>query len=328
MSPFHGRIASWLAPLCVALCVAAAPAIATADRIDGVAAIVDDQIVLNSEVDLASALLLNRVGNDSQAIPTELIEQAREEALRTLIESKLMLEFAERRDLAATGADVDGAVAGIAEDEGVSPDSIYKAASEQGLTREAYRSELRNQITRMKVMQNVVRARISVTDDEIQELYDERYKNQAPGMRVRVRHILIPWPDEPDPAKYDRMREIAARIRQKAIESGAFSSLARQFSRAPSAAEGGLTTLREGDVAPEIAAQVFGLPAGEVSPVIETPHGLNLFQILDRYDPAEIELLDIQDELRLELMERKVDPEYDEWMGELRKMHYVHIVKR
>ncbi len=124
------------------------------------------------------------------------------------------------------------------------------------------------------------------------------------------------------------MREIAERVRQKAIETGAFSSLARQFSRAPSAADGGLTTLREGDVAPEIAAQVFGLPAGEVSPVIETPHGLNLFQILDRYDPADMALIDVQDELRRELMERKVEPEYQEWMEELRKMHYIHIVKR
>ncbi|MBW2281126.1 MAG: peptidylprolyl isomerase [Deltaproteobacteria bacterium] len=323
MSRLHHRVASCLA----ALCVCAVPALAAADRIDGVAAIVDDQIVLNSEVDLASALLLNRVGN-GQPVPIELREQARLEALRTLIEAKLMVEFAERRDLAATAADVDNTIAGIAQDEGVEPATIYRAASEQGMTREAYRAELRNQITRMKVMQNIVRARITVTDAEVQDLFDERYTNQTPGMRVRVRHILIPWPDDPDPEKYERMREIAARIREKAIQSGAFSSLARQFSRAPSAADGGLTTLREGDVAPEIAEQVFGLPAGEVSPVIETPHGLNLFQILDRYDPTEIELLDVQQELRMELMERQVEPEYEEWMEELRKVHYIHIVTR
>ncbi len=322
MSALHGRIVS-----CVAgVWIAAAPALA--GRIDGVAAIVGDQIVLNSEVDLASALLLNRVRNDSQPVPRTLIEQAHEEALRTLIESKLMIEFAERRDLVATPADIDNTIVGIAQDEGVTPENIYQAAAEQGLTREAYRTELRNQITRMKVMQNIVRARVTVTDEEVQALFDERYTDQPPGMRMRVRHILIPWPDDPDPAKYDRMREIAERIRQKAIESGAFSSLARQFSRAPSAAEGGLTTLREGDVAPEIAAQVFGLPAGEVSPVIETFHGLNLFQILDRYDPAEVALIDVQNELRLELREGRVEPEYQEWMEELRKMHYVHIVKR
>ena len=157
------------------------------------------------------------------------------------------------------------------------------------------REELANQITRMKVLSSVVQGRVTVTEQEVQQLFDERYGSQAPGLRVRVRHILIPWPDEPTEEKRARMREIAETIRQRAIESGAFAGLARQYSRAPSAADGGLSTFKEGEVAPEIAEYVFGLPAGEITPVIETAHGLNIFQIVNRFDPADIQYDDVAD---------------------------------
>ncbi len=296
-----------------------------AEQIDGVAAIVGDQVVLESEVSLASALLLDRVRRDDQPISSELRAYARNEALKTLIEAKLILEFAERRDLAASPAEIDQAIAGIAQDEGLSVETVYQAAEQQGLAREDYREQLRQQITRMKVMQNIVRSHVQVDDDEVKLLYEQRYASQSPGMRVRVRHILIPWADERTPETDARMREIAERIRQKAIESGAFASLARQFSRAPSAADGGLTVFREGEIAPQIAAEVFGLPAGEVSPVVETEHGLNLFQILDRFDPSEVSLEEVEEQLRLELTERKVEPEYEKWVDKLREDHYVHV---
>jgi peptidyl-prolyl cis-trans isomerase SurA len=305
-------------------CVAFA---AHADQIDGVAAIVDDQVVLESEVSLASALLLDRVRQGNEPISTEMRQYARNEALKTLIDSKLILEFAERRDLAATPPEIDQAVAGIAQDEGVSVETVYESAEQQGLGREDYRNELRNQITRMKIMQNIVRSRVQVEDEEVETLFKQRYSSQDPGVRVRVRHILIPWAEQRTPETDARMRKVTLTIRERAIETGAFANLARQFSRAPSAADGGLTIFREGEVQPEIAAQVFALPAGEVSPIIETAHGLNLFQILDRFDPSEVEFADVEEDLRLELLEKKVEPEYEEWVAELREAHYVHVVR-
>jgi peptidyl-prolyl cis-trans isomerase SurA len=150
------------AALAILLCLAATRA--AADQIDGVAAIVDDSVVLESEVDLASALLLQRVQRNGEPIPIEIRKQARVEALKGLIEARLILSFAERRDLAATPEEIDRAISGIADDEGISVEAVYQSAATQGLGREQYRTELRNQITRMKVLQNVVRARITIED--------------------------------------------------------------------------------------------------------------------------------------------------------------------
>jgi len=306
--------------------VGLSPVTASAEQLEGIAAIVGDEVVLISELDTATGLIIRRFESQRGPIPPEYRVQIRNEALQGLIDQKLIHDYARSRDMAATEEEIDRAVSGIAADEDVSEDQIYAAAREQGLTRSAYREELGNQITRMKVLSSVVQGRVSVNEQEVQQLFQERYGSQAPGLRVRVRHILVPWPEEETEEKRDRMREIAATIRERAIETGAFASLARQYSRAPSAQDGGLSTFKQGEVAPEIAEYVFGLPAGEITPVIETVHGLNIFQIVNRFDPAEVQYEDVADALRAELLERKTMPEYERWVEELRQNRYVHII--
>ena len=276
---------------------------ARAQLVDGVAAIVDKDVILLSEVELSARMVIERAERQRGELPPEAVQQIFRDALQNLIDTRLIEQYAERANLAAQPVDIDQTVESIAADEGITPDEIYAAAAAQGLEREAYRRELGSQITRMKVMSAAVRSRITVTDEEITALFEERYASQSPGLRVTARHILLPLPgDGPglDSSKERvRMREIAEVIRERAIETGQFASLAAQYSRAPSASDGGLTTFKEGDVAPEIREAVFGQPPGEITPVIETEHGLNIFQIVDRFDPAEIAYDDVKDSLRI-----------------------------
>ena len=301
---------------------------AHAQLVDGVAAIVDRDVILLSEVELRARVALEMIEQRQGEKPSvEIVREIYQESLQNLIDAKLIQRYAQRAKLAAEEMEIDRAIEGIALEEGVSPEAIYQAAQQQGLTRQQYRSELGKQITRMKVISGAVRARVTVNEGEVRALYEERYGSQEPGIRVRARHILLVWPDQATPEQRQRMGEIAAQIRAKAIETGDFASLARQYSRAPSAQDGGYTTFKEGEVAPEIDAAVFGLPPGEITPVIETEHGLNIFQIVNRFDPAEVSYQDVAESLRGELVERKTMPEFREWISELRENRYIEIVK-
>jgi peptidyl-prolyl cis-trans isomerase SurA len=285
-------------------------------------------VILVSEVDLAARRVIDRMEqrNGTQA-PPEVLRNVYADTLQGLIDNMLIESFARRANLKASDGEIDHAIESIAGEEGVTTDAVYTAAEQQGLSKAAYRDELGKQITRMKVISGSVRSRVSVSDGEVKELYEERYSGQEPGLRVRARHILLPWIEGMPEEEKQKTRDAAEQIRERAIETGDFASLAAQYSRAPSAAEGGLTTFREGEVSPEIATQVFGLPPGEISDVIETEHGLNIFQIVNRYDPAEISYGDVEESLRAELIERKTMPEFDEWMQELRKNRYIEIVE-
>jgi peptidyl-prolyl cis-trans isomerase SurA len=303
----------------------AAPA-GAAELLDGVAAIVGNKVILRSELDLAVDLIARRAQQESGELSPEQYQELRMQALRNLIDDRIMMESAERMEMAASEADIDAAIEGIAREEGIAPDDVYAAAAAQGLDRETYRRQLAIQMTRVRVIHSSVRQRIAVTEEQVKELYEQRYAKAAPGERIRVLHILLPVAAESTPEQWAELEAVAGRIRDQALETGDFAGLARRYSAAPTAHEGGLTVFRAGDAPPDIEQALAGLVPGEVSPLVRTAHGFNLFQFLDRFDPSKVEYDAVKDQLRNELIESKTMPEFDKWLDEVRKTRYVEIV--
>ena len=177
----------------------------------------------------------------------------------------------------------------------------------------------------MRVISVGVRSRITVSDEEILALFNERYGNRS-GRYVRLRHILIPFPPTDDPETLERADQIAANVRRAAEEGEDFGRLAQKFSAAPSAAQGGIMELEEGTAVPELAEPAFTLAPGEISEVIVTRHGLNLIQVIERFDPADIDVEAVREALYQELLERETQPEVERFLKELRAERYVEII--
>lgn len=307
------------------LLLLAAGAAARAEVADGVAAIVGDEVVLLSEVRTAMQSVAARVPKDHPLTQQEM-KQLLDNALKSLIDDRLILQVAKFQGVTASEEEIDGAVNGIAQEEGITVDAIYAAAAEQGLPRAAYREQLGKQITRMKMISGSVQGRVRVSDEEVRKLYDERYGKAKPGERIRVLHILIAVPSDAPPEVREKARAFAASLRDQARQNGDFGGLARKYSAAPTAQQGGLTVFREEDAPELIKSAVFGLKPGEITDVIENAHGENLFQFLDRFDPSAVSFDQVADKLRAELIERRTMPEFEKWLADVRKHRYVEIV--
>ena len=298
---------------------------ARAEMVDGVAAIVGDEVVLLSEVRQAMQTVLARVPQGQQLAPAEL-QQVRDSAVQGLIDDKLVLQIAKKQNVTASEEEIDAAVAGIARDENVSVDAIYAAAAQQGLDRAAYRDQLGKQITRMKIVQGSVQGRVRVSDEDVKKLYDERYGSAKPGERIRVLHILLSVPPDAKPDVREKAHAFAEKLRDEARESGDFASLARKYSSAPTAQQGGLTVFREEDAPQVIKDAIAGLKPGEITDVVSSPHGENVFQFLDRFDPASVPYEQVESRLRAELIEQQTMPEFEKWLQEARKGRYIEVV--
>jgi peptidyl-prolyl cis-trans isomerase SurA len=294
--------------------------------IDGTAAVVGDEAILQSEVADAVRRALAQLQRQQVHITPELIVEVRDQALHGLIDSKLILQIARDNRLEPTDEEIDLSVQGIADDEGIDVETIYEAAAQQGLSRSEYREQLGIELSKMKVMTGSVAGRVSVSDEEIRELYDERYGSLDPGERFRVLHILLPWPPAATAADWQQTWGAAREIREQALDTGQFAALARRYSAGPTAAGGGLTVFKQSDAPPAVAAALEKLSPGEISPVIETAHGLNLFQFLDSFDPSSLSYEDLADGLRAELRERKTFPEFEKWLAELKRNRYIEIL--
>ena len=294
--------------------------------IDGVAAAVGTDVILQTELADAVRIALARIQSQQVRISPELIVQVRDQALEGLINDKLIMQIARDNQLEPTPEEVDLAIEGIADEEGIEVETIYEAAAAQGLSRSAYREQLAIQLARMKVMSGSVSGRVTVTENEVRELYDERYGSVEPGERFRVLHIVLPWLPDTSGADREKVYEAARAIRERALDTGQFAALARQYSAGPTAQTGGLTVFKQSDAPPAIAAALGALSPGEISPIIETPYGLNLFQFLDSFDPTAIPYEEMSGGLRAELRERKALPEFEKWMTELKRNRYIEIL--
>jgi peptidyl-prolyl cis-trans isomerase SurA len=310
---------------CLLLALVAGPVLG-AELIDGVAAVVGTKVILRSELDFAAELLARRAQQETGTLDAEQYRELRMQALRSLIDDRIMMQAAEQMQLAASEEEIDAAIAGIAKEENLDPDEIYAAARSQGLDRETYRRQLAIQMTRMRVITSSVRQRITINEEEVKELYEQRYAKAAAGERIRVLHILVPLAPDSTPEQQAELEALAHRIREQALETGDYAGLARRYSAAPSASSGGLTIFRAGDAPPLIEQALTGLAPGEISPVLRTEHGFNLFQFLDRFDPSAVEYEAVKDQLHAELLETKTLPEFEKWLDEVRKMRHVEIV--
>lgn len=297
-----------------------------AELVDGIAAIVDDEVVLLSEVDQMAQPVLAGLEARHGTVPSEVRRQIRVQAVETLINNRLIEDAATRFGLNASEADVDRAVDAIAKNAGVSTAEIYGAAKAQGLDKKEYRKQLGAEITRMKVISSAVRSRVAVSDDEVTALFNRRYRNVKPGIHARVRHILLAWPPELTDEERAAIWAKAEEIRKDALSGRDFGALAREYSQAPSAVDGGLTVFREGDVAPELSPYAFGMRLGEVSPPVQTRHGLNLIKVLERFDPSTVSLEEMHEKLYAELVEQKTEQQVEPWLKELRSARYVEVV--
>ena len=124
-----------------------APAARGAEVVEGVAAIVGDEVVLLSEVREAWHGYVNRVRARGEQLSQEDLMQLRSTALQTLIDEKLVLQVAKKQNLSASEEEIDESISGIAQDEGMTVDAIYEAAAAQGLDKKTYREQLGRQIT-------------------------------------------------------------------------------------------------------------------------------------------------------------------------------------
>ena len=217
--------------------------------LDGVAAQVGSEIVLISEVQELARPVEERMR--AAGAGEEDIRNMYAEALERLIETKLIASVVKQFEFEATEGEVDAAIMGIAQDTGLTVEQLQRSAESHGLTIEEYRSKLKGEIERSKVLNAMVRSRVRVELDEVRRAYEEEYGDQPQGGReVRLRHILVAYGQGSG-----RSRATACSIADDAagkIKSGeiAFPDMARRVTDMNPQAAGDLGWLFVDDLAP------------------------------------------------------------------------------
>lgn len=264
---------------------AAAPAAAQA--VEGVAAIVNDEVISTYDVRQRMRLILASTG----IRPTEeLLLRIQEQALNTLIDERLQLQQAEEFEITVDQAEIDSAMADLAQQNNVSSDEIRAELSRAGVDPTTLEDQLRAEIAWQIMVNGRYRPRVRVSNDQIDQML-ERIAESSSKPSYLISEILI----EPDPeeTRDETLARVNAIVEQ--LETGEFPAIARQFSAAASAIDGGdVSWVRAGEIKPEIEARLVTMQPGNISQPIETQDGFYIIALRDTQSAVDPERVSLQ----------------------------------
>jgi peptidyl-prolyl cis-trans isomerase SurA len=306
---------------CLLLALLAPGAGADEAVVDGIAAQVGTQIVLVSEVmELVGPIEAQAL---EQGVPPGEIAKLRAEALEQLIERRLLAQVVKDAQLQIPEADVDKAIEGIANENGLSLEQLRASLASHGIGWDEYRSRIKAEMERQKVIGTMVSSQIQVEERELHALYDELYTSQPQGGEtLHVRQILV-LGGEDTPRDVPTACKIARNARARIEKGEPFETLAQEISAAAPQQGGDIGWLHTDSLADWMKTPMAALEPGAVTPVIELPFGCTILQLVERSEYEPISFEQAKSSLQQEVHQRKVMDEYREWMEDLRKRTFI-----
>jgi peptidyl-prolyl cis-trans isomerase SurA len=241
-----------------------------------IVAVVNDEVI--SAQDLNERLQLVTVTSgiaDSEQARARLAPQV----LRSLIEETLQLQEAERLGITVEDAEIQQALANIAERNRMTVDTMQRFFAQNGIDLATLLEQVRAQIAWVKVVNRQIVPEVTVTVDQLEMAVEEARRNEGEPEYL-LSEILLPVDS---PAQAQTVAQDAARLVQTLREGASFASLAAQVSAAASAEQGGdVGWVRSSAVPGELRNTLEGMREDEISDPIPSPVGYHIFWLRDR----------------------------------------------
>jgi peptidyl-prolyl cis-trans isomerase SurA len=310
--------------------------VASAQLLDRVVAVVNDDIITLSEMEDSGKELMDQV---RQSVPADQLDQAlieaRDRVLTKLIDQHLISQQAAQANIGLSDTELEQNYTRNLRKLGLSQQQFLEKLKTSGLTEEKYKKDLRSQLLRDKLIHYEVRSKIIITDEMITEHYAAEYAGKLKDGGYYLLQMGFTWGDAAEikqspgllMADKARARQQAIQVRKQLLDGADFASLARQKSELPSAADGGdIGVFQEDEMASSMREAVVKLEPGEITPILEATNTFQIFKLLSRLQGdavAQVPLDAVKEEIRKKLFESKFNEEYKNWVEEIKKGSYV-----
>ncbi|HSD73618.1 MAG TPA: peptidylprolyl isomerase [Steroidobacteraceae bacterium] len=248
--------------------------------LDRVAAVVNEGVVLKSELDEQVEMVTQRLAKQKTQLPPANV--LRQQILERLVIQEVQLQRAERAGIKVPDEVLNDSLKDVAQRNGMTLDQLPRALEAQGINYAAYRDSIRKEMTIQMLRQRDVLARIIVTPREIDQ-YLEKEQQSGENREYNVSHILLSLPEAASPGQLEEVQARAADIVQRARGGEDFAQLAVSYSNSQTALEGGQLGWRKSAQLPTfIAERVTGMQTGQVSDPVRTPSGFHIIRLNDQ----------------------------------------------
>jgi peptidyl-prolyl cis-trans isomerase SurA len=248
------------------------------ELLDRVVAIVNDGVVLNSDLDAEVTAVTQRLREQKLELPPQNV--LRQQVLERLVLQEIQVQRAGKAGVKVSDENVNAALQDVAKRNGMTLTQLPEALARQGVDYATYREDIRREIMLQMLRQRDVLQHISVTPREIDQFLDKQAKTPSERNEYNVSHILIAVGQEANQAQLDAAAKRANDVYERAKGGEDFAKLAVAYSNSQTAFEGGALGWRKGSELPTFLTDVVAkLKPGEVSEPLRTPTGYHIIRL-------------------------------------------------
>ena len=250
---------------------------ASSQQLDAIVALVDDDIILRSELDLAVQGIVERIRASGDSMPPQdLLER---QVLERLITRELQVQKALQTGIRVSDADIDQALVSLSQQNHITVQQMREVIEGDGEDFAEFRRNIGEEILTERLRQRIVNGMPPVSDTEVEILLASE---DLSGGEYNISHILISLPDGATPQQIKEMQDKADDIYRRLEEGLEFASAAISYSDGQEALEGGEVGWRDLNSIPAFFADAIrGLKPGQFTKPIRSPGGFHIVRVND-----------------------------------------------
>ncbi len=285
--------------------------------IERVVAVVNGDPLLLSELRTRAAPFLARVMQAPEMQRMQLMQQLYGDLLTQLIDERLLEQEARKLSISITTVDVERAIQNVQRQSGLKDAEFWEAVRGQGFQPEQYKADVRRQLVRLKVINQKVRSRINITEDDVRRRYDDDMRVARKSATFNVSHVFLQV-DADSVTKLAQVRTEADELKSKLTPDN--------FEEAMHEHGGGdLGWVSQGDLPESLASTLIALEPGQISEPVRGPGGLHIFLLKERKEgEASIGSFEqVKQNIFGELLDKAMARQEQAYLEELRKQSLI-----
>lgn len=256
-------------------------AAAERQELDGIAAVVDGNVILESEFNERLEQVVSGAKQQNMALPDAKV--LKEQVIDHLISESLQLELARRNNFTVTDEQVNQAIANIRAANKITEEQLMRELSRDGMDMVSFREKIRRDITIQQIQQAAVQNRIQISPLEIDNFLQSAEAKFWISPEYHLGHILISLPQAATPEDIAKAQRKASDLANKIRAGKAFAEVAIAESSGPAALQGGDLGWRKTSALPSLFAELVPeLEIGAVSEPARSPAGFHLLKLYDK----------------------------------------------
>ncbi|WP_322978732.1 peptidylprolyl isomerase SurA [Pseudomonas sp. C11] len=275
------KLSDCLRPLLLGVALLAATAHAEVRPLDRVVAIVDNDVVMQSQLDARLREVQQTIAKRGGALPPEHVLS--QQVLERLIIENIQLQIGDRSGIRITDEELNQAMGTIAQRNGMSLEQFRQALARDGLSYADARDQVRREMIISRVRQRRVAERIQVTDQEVQNFLASDLGKAQLSEEYRLANILIPVSEGASSTEIQAADRQSQELYQQLQQGADFAQLAVARSASENALEGGEMGWRKaGQLPPPFDTMLSSLQPGQVTEPVRTPGGFIILKLMEK----------------------------------------------